>query len=218
MVIGADGLHSVVARNVKPQEYDTIPSLTFAYYTYWTGLTDPDMHIYFFEDKCGVLMFPTNDGQTCIGVGGDISGFSEFKRDIEGNYMKIIDRIPSVAEKLRAGKREERWMGTCDQPNYFRKPYGPGWALVGDAGYHRDFITGLGITDAFRDAEYVAEAAHEGLTGARSMDEAMANYQQRRDLVAKPLYAFTTKMAGGTPPEPIDWLTFGAAMANMLTN
>lgn len=216
IVIGADGLHSVVARNVKPEEYDTIPSLTFAYYTYWTGLTDPDMHIYFFDDKSGVLMFPTHDGRTCIGVGGAIEGFSEFKRDIETNYMKVVDRIPSVAEKLRAGKREERWMGTCDQPNYFRKPYGPGWALVGDAGYHRDFLTGLGITDAFRDAEYVAQAVHEGLSGARPMDEAMAEYQAKRDLVAKPLYNMTTKMASGIQPEPTDWLSFGAAMAQMI--
>jgi flavin-dependent dehydrogenase len=218
LVIGADGLHSVVARNVKPEEYDTIPSLTFAYYTYWTGVTDPDMHIYFFDDKRGILIFPTHDGKVCIGVGGDISGYSEFKRDIEGNYMTIIDRVPSLSAAIRAGKREERWMGTCDQPNYFRKPYGPGWALVGDAGYHRDFLTGLGITDAFRDAEYVAEAAHEGLSGTRPMEEAMASYQLKRDAVAKPLYDFTTKMAGGTPPEPMDWLTFGAAMAQMMNS
>ena len=218
IVIGADGLHSVVARNVKPQEYDTIPSLTFAYYTYWSGLTDPDMHIYFFEDKRGILIFPTHNGQACIGVGGEIEGFAEFKRDIEANYMKVIDRVPSVSEAVRGGKREERWMGTCDQPNYFRKPYGPGWALVGDAGYHRDFLTGLGITDAFRDAEYVAQAAHESLTGARPFDEAMADYQQKRDTFAKPLYALTTKMAGGIRPEPADWLAFGATMAQMINS
>jgi flavin-dependent dehydrogenase len=130
--------------------------------------------------------------------------------------MAMIDRIPALAAELRAGVREERWMGTRDQPNYFRKPYGSGWALVGDAGYHRDFITGLGITDAFRDAGYVAEAAHEGLSGARLIDEAMANYQQRRDIIAKPLYDFTTKMAGGVVPQPMEWLSFGAAMAQMI--
>jgi 2-polyprenyl-6-methoxyphenol hydroxylase-like FAD-dependent oxidoreductase len=218
ITIGADGLHSIVARQVKPEEYDTIPSLTFAYYTYWSGVSDPDMHIYFFEDAQGVLVFPTHDGRHCIGVGGRIEHFETFRKDIEGNYMTMIDRVPSLALELRAGKREERWMGTRDQPNYFRKPYGPGWALVGDAGYHRDFLTGLGITDAFRDAEYVAEAAHQGLSGARPMDEAMADYQRRRDAVAKPLYEFTTKMAGGVEPNPVEWLSFGAAMAQMINS
>jgi flavin-dependent dehydrogenase len=216
LTIGADGLHSIVARQVKPEEYDTIPSLTFAYYTYWSGVSDPDMHIYFFEDAQGVLIFPTHDGRHCIGVGGKVDGFEAFRKDIEGNYMGMIERIPALAAELRAGAREERWMGTRDQPNYFRKPYGPGWALVGDAGYHRDFLTGLGITDAFRDAEYVSEAAHEGFSGARPMGEAMANYQQRRDTIAKPLYNFTTKMAGGVEPNLADWLTFGAAMAQMI--
>ena len=218
LVIGADGLHSIVARLVEPEEYDTKPSLTFAYYSYWSGISDPDMHIYFFPENCGILVFPTHNGQHCVGVGGEVSGFADFRKDIEGNYMKFIDRVPHLSEEMRAGKREHRWMGTCDQPNYFRVPYGPGWALVGDAGYHRDFLTGLGITDAFRDAEYVAQAAHQGLSGERPMDEAMADYQKKRDTSAKPLYDFTTKMASGLAPEPMEWMSFGAAMNHMLTS
>ena len=208
----------MVARQVKPQEYDTIASLTFAYYTYWSGVSDPDAHIYFFADAQGLLVFPTHDGRHCIGVGGRIEYFEEFRKDIEGNYMAMVDRVPSLSLELRAGKREERWMGTRDQPNYFRKPYGPGWALVGDAGYHRDFLTGLGITDAFRDAEYVAQAAHEGLTNARPMDEAMASYHERRDAIARPLFQFTTRMASGFEPQPAEWLGFAAAMAQMIHN
>jgi flavin-dependent dehydrogenase len=176
------------------------------------------MHIYFFPENAGILVFPTHDGQHCVGVGGEVSGFQEFRKDIEGNYLSYIDRVPHLAAEIRAGKREHKWMGTRDQPNYFRVPHGPGWALVGDAGYHRDFLTGLGITDAFRDAEYVAEAAHEGLSGERPMEEAMARYQERRDFSAKPLYDFTTKMAGGLAPEPMEWMAFGAAMEQMLVN
>ena len=54
-------------------------------------------------------------------------------------------------------------------PNYFRKPYGPGWALVGDAGYNKDFITAQGIIDAFLDAELCAAALDESLSGARAV-------------------------------------------------
>src|SRR5438046_5667021 len=95
------------------------------------------------------------------------------------NYMEIVDRVPELSEQIRSGKQEQRLLGTADQPNYFRKPYGPGWALVGDAGYHRDFITGLGINDAFRDAELLSQAANEAFTEQRSIDEAMAVYENK---------------------------------------
>jgi 2-polyprenyl-6-methoxyphenol hydroxylase-like FAD-dependent oxidoreductase len=65
--------------------------------------------------------------------------------------------------------------------NWFRTPYGPGWALVGDAGYNRDFITAQGMQDAFRDAERCASALDEAFTGVRSFDAAMAAYQAARD-------------------------------------
>ncbi len=216
IVIGADGLHSTIARSVKAVEYDCIPSLTFGYYTYWSGVADTGMHIYFFDDANGILVFPTNRRQTCIGVGGARDGFHEFRKDVEGNYMSIIDRVPQLSEQVRAGHRDERFQGTADQPNFFRKPYGPGWALVGDAGYHRDFLTGLGITDAFRDAELLAQAIDEGFSGARPLDEALADYEAKRNDFAKPLYDFTTKMAAGEVIEPAEFMTFGAALARMI--
>lgn len=218
IVIGADGLHSIVAREVAAEEYDTKPTLTFGYYTYWTGVNDQEMHIWFFEDGHGVLSFPTHDGLSCVGVGGAIDEFPEFRKDIEGNYLAIIERVPQLAEAIKAGERKERFVGTADQPNFFRVPYGPGWALVGDAGYHRDFLTGLGITDAFRDAELVAQAVDAGLNGARPMPEALAEYQTKRDAVAKPLYDFTTKLASGTLPKPADWMKFGLTIAQMINS
>ena len=66
-------------------------------------------------------------------------------------------------------------------PNFFRKPYGPGWALVGDAGYNKDPITAQGISDAFRDAELCAAALDDVFAGARTFDDAMAGYQRTRD-------------------------------------
>jgi flavin-dependent dehydrogenase len=211
VVIGADGLHSVVAREVKPEEYDAIPSLSYAYYTYWTNVEDTGMHIYFFAEGCGVLIFPTNDGKHCIGVGGLIEGFKEFRKDVEGNYLKALDRVPHIAEQVKGGERE-RFMGTADQPNYFRKPYGPGWALTGDAGYHRDFLTGLGINDAFLQAELLADALHKTWSGAATFDEALAEFQKLRDDFVKPCYDVTTTMASGQIVEPAAFMQFGLAL------
>jgi len=216
IVIGADGLHSTVARQVKPYEYDCHPSLTFGYYTYWSGVPDTGMHIYFFDDASGVLVFPTNWGQTCIGVGGLNAGFHDFRKDIESNYLRVIDRIPELATHVRAGKREERFQGTADMPNYFRKPYGPGWALTGDAGYHRDFITGLGINDAFLQAELLAEAIDDAFSGRRPEEEAFACFEARRNEFVKPTYDLTVRMASGENIEPVELMAFGAAMVKMM--
>jgi len=196
LVIGADGLHSTVARAVKPPEYDTVPSLTFAYYSYFSGI-DTEGAEMFPRDDGGILMFPTNDGKVCLAVGGPIDGFHAFREDIEGNFYRFIEATPGLVERVRAGRREERFLGTNDQPNYFRRPYGPGWALVGDAGYHRDFITGFGINDAFRDAELLALAADAWLSGSQPFEDAMRGYQATRDRLAKPLYDVTLAMARG---------------------
>jgi flavin-dependent dehydrogenase len=217
IVIGADGMHSTVAKKVKAPEYNTKPSMSFGYYAYWSGVELPNAELHFMEDG-GILAFPTHDGNAVIAAGGPDAMFHEFRKDIEGNYMKILDRTGDLSKRVRAGKREERFIGTNDQPNFFRKPYGPGWALVGDAGYHRDFSTGLGITDAFRDANFLAEALDEGLSGRRPLEDALADYERRRNAIAEPLYHFTIQMVSGEPPTPEQFLAFGAAMFAMMPN
>jgi flavin-dependent dehydrogenase len=144
--------------------------------------------------------------------------FQDFRKDIEANYMKIVDKVPDLSNRVRAGKREERFIGTNDQPNFFRKPYGPGWALVGDAGYHRDFVTGLGITDAFRDANFLSQAIDEGFSGRRPLDEAMADYERKRNAIAEPLYDLTVQMVSGEPPSMEQFIAFGVAMMSMMPN
>jgi flavin-dependent dehydrogenase len=189
--------------------------MSFGYYTYWSGVQLAGAEIHFIEDG-GLLVFPTNDSLTCVAIGGPTDLFTEFRKDIEHNYSAVIERIPSLAEKMRGAKREARFVGTNDQPNFFRRPYGPGWALVGDAGYHRDFITGLGITDAFRDAELLTEAIDDGFSGRRPLDEAMADYERQRNQIAEPLYELTTQLISGDPPTIEQFLAFGAAMQAMM--
>lgn len=216
VVIGADGLHSRVAREVQAPEYNTRDTLSFAYYTYWSGLQVDGAHIYIDPQEMeGLLIFPTNDGKTCVAAGGPIERFHEFRRDIEANYLKIVTKVDALREQLPNLEREP-FIGTADQPNFFRRPYGPGWALVGDAGYHRDFLTGLGITDAFRDAEYLVDAFDEASSGARPYDEAMADYERRRNEIAEPLYDVTVQMASGEQLTAASFMRFGAAMIAMI--
>jgi 2-polyprenyl-6-methoxyphenol hydroxylase-like FAD-dependent oxidoreductase len=85
---------------------------------------------------------------------------------------------------------------------YFRKPFGPGWALVGDAGYNKDFITAQGIHDAFRDAALCATALDGALTGQTAFEVAMGDYQARRDRLVLPMYEFTADLATLAPPPP----------------
>jgi flavin-dependent dehydrogenase len=209
-------MHSLVARQVEAPEYNTRPSLSFGYYNYWSGvgLDHPEIHM---TEGGGLLAFPTNDNLTCIAVGGPVDGFHEFRKDIPGNYATMLDIAPEIARRVReSGRAEERYIGTADQPNFFRKPYGPGWALVGDAGYHRDFVTGLGITDAFRDAELLSEAIDGGFAGRRPLEEALAGYEARRNEIAEPLYDLTIALVSGDAPGPELFMRFGAAMAKMM--
>jgi len=201
VVIGADGRHSLVAQAVNPFQYHEKPPLLAAYYAYWSGLPMQGRFETYIRPNRGMAAFPTNDDLTVVIAGWPYAEFEANKKDIEGNLFKTYDLAPAFAERLRAAARETRFVGTA-VPNFFRKPHGPGWALVGDAGYNKDFITAQGIHDAFRDAELCVTALDEAFGGTRSFDAAMADYQTRRDAQVLPMYEFTTELATLEPPPP----------------
>jgi flavin-dependent dehydrogenase len=201
LVIGADGLRSFVAESVNAPSYNTQSSLTCAFYTYWSDVEVVAAEINPRPDRA-IFAAPTNDGQVMTIVFFPNAAFNQVQADIEGNYMKTLELVPSLAERYRSGKRVEQFRGTAELPNFFRRPFGPGWALVGDAGYHKDPILGQGITDAFRDADLLAAAVDAGLSGQQPLDEALAAYQQQRDEMAMPGYENTLQFATLKPPPP----------------
>ena len=213
IVIGADGMRSLVARTVQSPMYHTKPSLACCYYSYWSGISIEGFQVYP-RDHRAIFAFPTNDDLLCIVIQWPHREFHAFRADIEGNFLKTVDLVPELAERVRNGRREERFVGTTDLPNFFRKPYGSGWALVGDAGYHKDPRCGQGITDAFRDAELVAEAIDAGLSGRRSLEEALADYERRRNEAVLPMYELTCQLASLEPPSPEMQQFFGALRGN----
>ncbi|MCA1846451.1 MAG: NAD(P)/FAD-dependent oxidoreductase [Actinobacteria bacterium] len=193
VVIGADGRNSRVARIVRPEQYHEKPMLQLSYYTYWSGLPVDGFEIVMRPDR-GWGAMPTNDGLTLLVVGWPYGESSAYKTDVEANYLKTLELAPEVADRVRGATREMRFAGGA-VPNFFRKPFGPGWALVGDAGYTKDPITAQGISDAFRDAELCSTALDETFSAGRPFDEAMAAYHHRRDAAVLPIYEFTTQLA-----------------------
>lgn len=201
VVVGADGRQSAVAKAVRAERYDERPPLLAAYYTYWSGLPTDGRFENYIRDKRGFAVMPTHDELTLIIAGWPYAELEDNKKDVEGNYLKTIGLSPSFADRLRGAKRETRFVGAA-VPNYFRRPYGRGWVLVGDAGYNRDFITAQGIMDAFHDAELCADALDKSFSGTRRFEDAMAEYQRTRDGRVKAMYDFTCQLATLEPPPP----------------
>jgi 2-polyprenyl-6-methoxyphenol hydroxylase-like FAD-dependent oxidoreductase len=201
VVVGADGRRSLVAQVVRAEPYDERPPLLAAYYTYFSGLPmDGRFETYVLPHR-GIAAWPTNDGLTMVIAGWPYAEFAANKRDVEGSFFETLALVPHFAKRVQAARREERFAGTA-VPNYFRKPYGPGWALVGDAGYNRDFITAQGMQDAFHDAELCAGAVERALSGAVPWEEAMGDYRARRDARVRGMYEFTCELAALEPPPP----------------
>jgi flavin-dependent dehydrogenase len=198
VVVGADGRNSRVAKAVQPEQYHEKPILQRGTYTYWRDLPVDGAEVVIRPFR-GWGALPTNDDLTLVVVGWTQDEHAANKHDIEGNYMKSFELAPDFARRIASATRVDRFY-TTGVENWFRKPFGPGWALVGDAGYDRDPITAQGISDAFLQAELCVNALDEYFTGARSFDAAMGDYQRVRDERSLPMYEFTTQLATLEPP------------------
>ena len=213
VVIGADGRHSLVARAVEPEQYHEKPPLLGGYYSYWSGLPMHGRFETYIRPDRAFAAWPTHDDLTLVIGGWPYAELEANRSDVEGNFLKMLELAPAFADRVRAARREARFVGTA-VPNYFRKPFGPGWALVGDAGYNKDFITAQGMHDAFRDAELCATALDESFSGASPFDAAMGDYQSTRDQQVLPMYEFTTQFATLEPPPPELQQLLGAVHGN----
>ena len=143
--------------------------------------------------------FPTHGELTLVITAWPYAQFEANKSDVERHCLDAFSRAPAFADRLHQARREAKFAGAA-VPNVFRKPFGPGWALVGDAGYVKDPLTAQGISDAFRDAELCAAAVDEALSGRRPFDDALAGYQRARDEHVRAMYQFTLEFASFAPP------------------
>lgn len=200
VVVGADGPHSHVARAVGAPTYLRQPATTVTAYSYWSGLDLDGLELYPLPGRFFVTA-PTNDGLTFVAQQIPVSEAGRYHRDVSGSFAENLAMVPHLRERVLAAERAERFRFARIEDSFFRQPYGPGWALVGDASYHKDPIIAQGMLDAFRDAELLGEAIDTGLDG--SMADALEGYKQARDTAALPMYELTCGLADlDSPPPP----------------
>jgi 2-polyprenyl-6-methoxyphenol hydroxylase-like FAD-dependent oxidoreductase len=184
LVIGADGRNSRIARLAGASTYHDHPPVTFAYYTYWRGCPATGVHAWL-EPGRFFGIFPVGDGLTLAFVQAPRGQYPAFRRDPLPAYLSELRSRPALASLLGDAVIAEPLRGTAALPTFFRISSGPGWALVGDAGHHKDPVIARGIADAFRDADLMASAVVDGWHG--DLEAALAQYQRQRDQCAIPL-------------------------------
>jgi 2-polyprenyl-6-methoxyphenol hydroxylase-like FAD-dependent oxidoreductase len=190
-VVGADGKRSFVARAVNAQMYDRIKGQTaifYAYYRNFAPLHEPSAVVYADpRSMLGVLVFDADAGLTVVSVGVPAAEFEAARKDPEAALERTWRAFPEVAERGKNAIRATQVMGQAPVDSFYRQSYGPGWALVGDAGAYVDPITGQGINNALNSAALFAEAWAKTRRRA-SWVNAMAEYQRRRDMFTRPIY------------------------------
>jgi menaquinone-9 beta-reductase len=190
IVIGADGLRSTVAQKVEAVSYQEGRHACGVVYAFWRGLENAGNR-WHYRPGVSVGAIPTNHGDTCVFVATPPARFhEEIRLDMEAGYRRALaECAPALAEELSTATPSERFRGFPGHPGHMRQSHGPGWALVGDAGYFKDPITAHGISDALRDAEFLARAVEQG------SDRALADYQSTRDDLSRELFETTDAVA-----------------------
>jgi 2-polyprenyl-6-methoxyphenol hydroxylase-like FAD-dependent oxidoreductase len=206
LVVGADGKSSLVAKAAGAATTHETPPRSAAYYGYWEDLRLPCAEMYERPGRA-IGVWPTSDGLTVIFMALPIAEFPAFREDVPTNFFKTLDLCGDLGDRVRAARQVGRFSGSANLPNRVRKPYGPGWALVGDAGFVMDPITAQGMSQAVRDAELLTHAIVAGSDNQRELQRAMRGYETERNRQGLPMYRLTVEQAAlGPRPRELDEL------------
>lgn len=194
VTVGADGMNSRVRSEVGAEIYDVAPSWVSGVYAYYSDVEVEQNELAFGHRHC-TLAFPTNGDLVCIAAVVHDESHRALVAGGDGAVVDVIAKAsPRIAEAVARGRRETRFFTFRGQDNFRAVPAGPGWALLGDAGYYRDPITGQGIADAFVSAQLLADVLVEGLNGP-CLDAEMSRYQVRRDELFAEAYAVACELS-----------------------
>ena len=191
LTIGADGIGSLVAREVGAPFVSRGRTASAILYRYVAGVPS-EGYVWGYGEGAAAGLIPTNAGETCVFVSTTPRRMRGLRRaGAEAAFGALLDAVPApMSEAVRAGDATPRLHGWRGVSGYVRRSFGPGWALVGDAGYFKDPITTHGITDALRDAELLSDAVLAAGVGD-SPGEALAHYQDTRDRLSRDLVEVT---------------------------
>lgn len=196
LTVGADGARSTVAHRAGAPTVRAGVGSGAIIYGYWSGL-DVGGYEWFYRPGGSAGMIPTNDGEVCVFAGTSTERFDQrISGDLRGGYLRLLREVTGLAgDRLPERRAPRRLRGFPGRPGYQRQPYGPGWALVGDAAQFLDPLSTNGITAALRDAELLARAAATIAAGAADA-EALARYAAERDRTATPVFEIADEIAG----------------------
>jgi flavin-dependent dehydrogenase len=212
LVVGADGRRSDVAELAGAKEYLAYDNPRFGYWAYWpanqawTGALR-DLGLYLtFDDQSNIrLVFQTDGDLLLIGVTPLLRELPSWKGRHEEAYLEALRTSPVTAALIDGNAREGDLIGLLKARYGFREAAGPGFALVGDAGLHKDPTPGFGITDALRDARNLSRAI---LAGG---DDALVRYWRQRDVDSIDLFNFARDMADPTYVNPLNKVVYALA-------
>ncbi len=188
IVIGADGVNSTVARQAGALPYFVGQHMSGVIYTRVRGL-DPGGYHWYYSRGASVGAIPTNGGETLLFAATTRDRFMhDLRVDLAAGFREIV-RESAPALEAAVSEDAAPYRGFAGHRGFFRPAWGPGWALVGDAGYFKDPITAHGMTDALRDAELLARAVLSGTSAA------LARYQTIRDNLSLELFGITDEIA-----------------------
>lgn len=194
MVIGADGVWSHTAELVGARARLSHPALNAVSYAYYEGI-EADGFWFQFTPGVNAGVIPTNDGLSLVFVGRPTDQLPEFHEDADAEFGRLLRHGgEDLADLVSGGRRATNFRGTS-VPGFIKQAWGPGWALVGDAGYTKDPISAHGISDALRDAELCARAVDHALTNPGETGSAMQAYQDLRDRLSRSMYSESETLA-----------------------
>lgn len=192
LVIGADGRRSTLARLVQAPVTHRARHTSSFVYGYFGGLpTSGYEWAYRPEGTAGFI--PTNGGLTCVFAGHHPAVVG--RGGLEVLHSVVSAASPGMGERLRAGRLASPVRAFTGQPGLLRRPWGPGWALVGDAGSWKDPISAHGLTDALRDAELLARAVTADLAEDRRNPWAYQAYERIRNHLTVPILRGSDEIA-----------------------
>jgi 2-polyprenyl-6-methoxyphenol hydroxylase-like FAD-dependent oxidoreductase len=199
LVIGADGRHSIVARQVGARRTARGYHAASFLYGYHDNLPT-NGYEWFYRPGLTAGAIPTNGGLTCVFVGARASRLDPAVRaNTAADVFDHLVGVSGLGSRLGSGKWVESVKYVRGLPaGYLRQAHGSGWALVGDAGHWLDPMSTHGMTAALRDATLLARAILSSSARAGERERALADYQAVRDRLSLPMMRITEEIASYT--------------------